>query len=406
MTNPAQSPRQNRPTGAPATPRSTRWPSGRRVVFWMHLIAGLVASLFIAVMSLTGIAIAFETEILAYLDRDVARVEQPAGSAPLAIDALLEQTRAAHAGFENASLNVPGAPDRAYRLSARGGKSLYINPYTGDATPPPSAAAHEVLHLLEEVHMALGLEGESEAIGRLIQGSANLAFTFLCISGLVLWFPRKWTRKTLRPLMTLVQTKTRRARDFNLHSVFGFWSVLFLLVISASAVTFSFNWAHELVFRIAGEEAPKGRGFGMLLVPPKPVPAPSEGEARLSLETVRERVANAFPGHNALMFSLAPRAADAPERPVDVHVLMPDLFATRGRVLVQVDPYRGTLLSNVAFADRPPGLRARVWLRFLHTGEAFGLPGKVLATLATLASLVLVYTGITLTLRRRLGWRP
>ncbi len=392
------------PPGRGLRPVRPRWPGIRRTLFWAHLGAGLVASLFIAVMSVTGILIAFEAELLAYLDRAVRHVEQPAGQAPQTIDVLLTQVRTVHAGFEAGSLSVPSAPDEAYRLSTRGGKALYIDPYTGQATPPPSAGAHHVLHVMEEIHTSLALEGDAEPIGKFILGSANLAFVFLCVSGLVLWFPRKWTRRALRPLLTLIETRSPRARDFNLHAVFGFWSLLVLLVVAGSAVTFSFAWAHELVFALVDEEAPPQRGFAMLLVPPRPVPPPVEGAAPLSLQEVHRRISEAYPGHQSIMFSLASPAAAAAERPLDVHVFMPDLFATRGRVMVQVDPYRGTILSSVAFGDRPPGLRARVWLRFLHTGEAFGLLGKLIATLATAASLVLVSTGVTLTLRRRLGW--
>lgn len=81
-------------------------------------------------------------------------------------------------------------------------------------------------------------------------------------------------------------------------------------------------------------------------------------------------------------------------------VFTPAPFATAGRVQLYLDPFRGDVLRQVAFADRSPGLRARVWMRFLHTGEAFGLPGKIIATLATAASLVLVYTGFALSWRR------
>jgi uncharacterized iron-regulated membrane protein len=39
-------------------------------------------------------------------------------------------------------------------------------------------------------------------------------------------------------------------------------------------------------------------------------------------------------------------------------------------------------------------------LRFAHTGEVLGLTGQTLAGLVSLASVVLVYTGIALALRR------
>lgn len=46
------------------------------------------------------------------------------------------------------------------------------------------------------------------------------------------------------------------------------------------------------------------------------------------------------------------------------------------------------------------GRRLRMYARFLHTGELFGLIGQTVAALCTLASLILVWTGFALAFRR------
>jgi uncharacterized iron-regulated membrane protein len=57
------------------------------------------------------------------------------------------------------------------------------------------------------------------------------------------------------------------------------------------------------------------------------------------------------------------------------------------------------------FSDLDAGRRARTWARWLHTGEALGNAGQTVAGLASLAGVMLVYTGITLSIRRYLAWR-
>jgi uncharacterized iron-regulated membrane protein len=47
-----------------------------------------------------------------------------------------------------------------------------------------------------------------------------------------------------------------------------------------------------------------------------------------------------------------------------------------------------------------PGQRARVWFRFAHTGEQYGIVGQTLAGLASLAACFLAYTGLALAWRR------
>ena len=47
-----------------------------------------------------------------------------------------------------------------------------------------------------------------------------------------------------------------------------------------------------------------------------------------------------------------------------------------------------------------PGRRARTWMRFIHTGEVYGIVGQTVAGLASLAAVFLVYTGLALAFRR------
>ena len=41
-----------------------------------------------------------------------------------------------------------------------------------------------------------------------------------------------------------------------------------------------------------------------------------------------------------------------------------------------------------------------MWLRFLHTGEALGWPGQLVAGIASLGGVMLVWTGLALAVRR------
>ncbi len=385
----------------------------RKVIFWIHLIAGVLVGVPVVIMSATGIAIAFEAEILDYIDRDQLAVQVPSGGSRKPLAELTAGALRQHPEFTPTLFVVPRDARSAYVFRAGREGLLYVDPYTGVASVPQSTGAHDVLHELESWHRTLGLEGERQAAGKLLNGVANLALLLLCVTGLYLWFPRKWTKTALRPVLVFVRTKGSKARDFNWHHVFGFWGLPVLSVVVASAVVFSFEWAHRLVFTLAGEEAPAARGPGMLSVPTVGVPVPSEGMTLLTHDQVLARVAPLFPDHEAILFEAhapAPESVDgtathAAVAPMPVVVMIPDIFSTHGRVPLQVDPYRGTVLSTTRFADYSPGIQARVWLRFLHTGDVFGMVGKSIATLATFGSLVLVYTGIALTFRRFVAWR-
>jgi hypothetical protein len=57
------------------------------------------------------------------------------------------------------------------------------------------------------------------------------------------------------------------------------------------------------------------------------------------------------------------------------------------------------------FSALSTGRQWRSYLRFAHTGEVAGLAGQTIAGLASLGGAVLVYTGISLAVRRLWAWR-
>jgi uncharacterized iron-regulated membrane protein len=67
---------------------------------------------------------------------------------------------------------------------------------------------------------------------------------------------------------------------------------------------------------------------------------------------------------------------------------------------LQIDPYTGVILRKEAFSDYSSGRKFRALNLALHTGEVVGLPGQILAFLASVSGLILVYTGFALSWRR------
>lgn len=60
----------------------------------------------------------------------------------------------------------------------------------------------------------------------------------------------------------------------------------------------------------------------------------------------------------------------------------------------------GAVLRTSRFAEASLGQRLRAFARFGHTGEYGGWPGQAIATLASFGACVLVYSGLSLSLRR------
>ena len=72
---------------------------------------------------------------------------------------------------------------------------------------------------------------------------------------------------------------------------------------------------------------------------------------------------------------------------------------------LQLDRVTGETKKWEPFEAQSKGRQWRSWMRFVHTGEYYGLVGQTIACLVTAGSVVLVYTGLALTWRRFRAWR-
>jgi len=392
----------------------------RQLFFWTHLVAGIAASLVIAIMSITGVALTFQPQMEDSLSRAERRLDAaPTPAERLPLEALVEAARKQHPDLAFNSLSVFPEEDAAVLLQAGRRGGVWVHPVTAETWEANATGGHKTLRWLVGLHRWLALEGGGRTIGKALTGASNLAFLWLAVSGIVLWFPRRWTKQALRSVAWFRGGLKGKARDFNWHNAIGLWTSLVLVVVIASGVVISYGWASNLVYRVVGEEPPaRGpRGGGG---PKVEVPAPAQGATALPLATLVEHAAKSGREWERLSISLPPApggergkrggrggsgkggpdgGATTP-RPVAVTLRAAGETPVNANHQLQLDPFTGAVLQATAPSDASAGRRLRSWLRFLHTGEALGLFGQILAGLASLGAVVLVWTGLALSWRR------
>ena len=406
----------------------------RSVLFWLHLVAGLAAGLVIGVMSFTGVVIAFEHDIVEWAERDVRRVPAPpADAVTLPLDQLIARAVEAAGGEARPSgVTISSDPRDAVAVSlGRETGTRYVNPYTGQVAPLVTTRTHDFMHLMIDWHRWLALSGEQRATGRAITGAANLAFLVLALSGLWLWWPRALRWRALKPALWFTGARGK-ARDWNWHNVYGFWSLPVLVVLIVTAAVISYPWASDLVYRAVGETPPGSAGFQPASVPAFQPPTPDA--PRLTYAEAFAALAAAHPAWTTITLREGlPRRRGAPApgnagfqpasgsdpatprrdgtgqglgrarvsvQPYSATIRADDGTPSFASTQVVLNPYTAEAITTTGYADLTLGRKLRTWMRFLHTGEALGWPGQLAAALASLAGCVLVYTGFALSWRR------
>jgi uncharacterized iron-regulated membrane protein len=371
----------------------------RRIFFWCHLFAGVVAAVIIFIMSVTGVLLTYERQIISWADTRSYQVSRPApDAARLPIEALLDKALRTLPAAPTAVIiyNDTAAP---VAISFPGGRRLFVDPYTGEPFGEGSPRVRVFFRVVTDWHRWLAASGENRATGRAVTGAANLFFLFLVVSGFYLWWPRKWTRRALRSVTWIRRGQGGQARDFNWHNVIGFWSALPLFVVVLSGVVISYAWASNLVFKLVGEEPPAQLQRG----------GPPAGSSQQA-----GGAAAAFEGLDALLVRAERQVEDwrsinmqVPARqdaPVSFSIDRGNGGQPHLRSQLTLVRPSGEVLRWELSSNNSTGRRLRAWLRFAHTGEVYGIIGQTIAGLASLGGAFLVFTGLSLTCRRFSSW--
>jgi len=372
----------------------------RRFVFWMHLVAGVSAGLVVLMMSITGVMLAYEKQIIRWAE-GVSAPPPSQRSQQLPLEDLVARAATVYPDVTPGTITVRrevGAPVEV-NFGQKG--SVFVHAYTGDVLGTGSARTRAFFRSVMEWHRWVALTDARRAMGKTITGVSNLVFLFIVVSGFYLWWPRAWTWAQFRQVLWFRTGLPSKARDFNWHHVIGYWSLVPLAVIVWSGVVIGYPWASDLTFRMAGETPPRPGQAG----PARPGDA-STGRADAPvaaqpLVVLLARAAAQRPDWRLLSARL-PGGSDA--------VLQVTIDTGTGaqpqkKGTLQLDRETGAIRKWEPFEAQSQGRQWRSWLRFVHTGEYYGLAGQTVAGLVTAGTGVLVWTGLALSWRRFRSWR-
>ena len=427
----------------------------RKLIFWPHLLAGLLAGLVILVMSVTGVLLTYERQLIVWADSHFQSTSTERYPQRADVAVVLQQLMAAHPDVQPATVTFARDPKKPITIAA-GQRTFFADAYTGALLGESTGTMRKAMSDLRSWHRWLAVDGDGRTTARAVTGWSNLLFAFIVLSGMYLWLPKAWTWIQFRVVLLFNGKVRGKARDFNWHNVIGIWSAVPLFIVVVSAVPISFPWANAAVYKAMGEPVPAGRGGGggergrgegpvrRSLGEGGPRAAGREGDAgerrrqggpgreeRAQGGAGRERGtraeaegggrrgggADAPPDVERLgrLLSLAEQQEPAwrtialrlpanSAAPVSFNIDRGDGGQPHLRSTLTLVRATGAIDTYETFAAQTPARRLRSILRFAHTGEVLGIPGQTIAGLVTAGSVVLVWTGIALSLRRFRAW--
>jgi len=337
----------------------------RRAIFQIHLWVGVLAGVYIFIVSLTGAALVFRIDMQRALYPDLFT---PRARGPLADPVtVMESVSRAYSDHKLSGVDAPTSARPTYLAYVTRGTdflTVLIDPVSAEVLGElPDRTA---IRALQDLHFNLML-GRS---GRAINGIGAACTLVMVVTGAWLW----WTSR-----------RNWRRAAWELHRTAGVWSAVFIAMWAMTGLSFGFPREFRSAVSVLSP-------ISMGRAPQSPAPETSDTRARPSW---REQIATA--------------RGLAPGRPVARVVLPFDdrsaflvMFATAsptpaGSALsaVYLDQFTGQILEAPQAAPSA-GDRIMSWLVPIHVGD-FGSRGlKALWFIMGLAPPVLCVTGLTI----------
>lgn len=361
----------------------------------IHLWLGLTSGLVVFIVAITGCIYAFQKEISEFLYPEryfVATVPDDRTTVPLSeMKATAQKALSEDVDF----MITYKDPERNWIFSSYEGgdknglwytdeikhfKVASIDPYTGELTAVVDYK-YEFFNVIKYLHWSLLL---SSKYGQPIVGVATLIFVVMLITGLILWWPKKWN-KTHRDMRFKVKWKASFKRtNYDMHNVFGFYAMTVALLISLTGLVWAFKWFQTTVYVVSS----------LSVTPPERLEVKSEKPDTVLFTDVKP-LDKAFATAWQMMPDVDRIGVDM-EAEEDAPI---ECYAYRGKEVyydrdqLVFDRYTGEYVARRDRKEWNNGEKLISMNYDLHVGAALGLPSKILAFLASLIAASLPITG-------------
>ena len=349
----------------------------RRALFQVHMWLGLIAGLYVLVVSVSGAALVFRIDMQRAMHPDLFT---PTGGPLAEPAAVMESVRRAFPDGRVSGVDAPTTVRPTYlAYVVRGDSFLTILVDPASTRVLGELPEDSLVRAVQELHFDL-LGGRS---GRVANGIGAAALLLLCLTGLVIWWPglANWPRG-----LTLDFSRSWRRINWDLHSAVGFWAAALVALWAVTGVYFAFpsqfRAAVNALSPVTVTRAPSSDAAA-----PRPAVPPTW---RALIERARATV----PAHHVARVVVAGNERDA------FLVMFSDTAPTpaAGANLqsVYLDQFSGAVLDGPPAQRRSAGDVVMAWMAPLHVGNFGGTGVRVAWLVLGLAPALLFMTGFTM----------
>jgi len=358
----------------------------REIWVRLHLVLALSVGLVFVLAGLTGSVLVFYVEIDRWLNPQLVVESGVVGNVGprQSHETVFRAIRAAHPNRDGSwRLEMPMADDapvtaRYYRPVetahlAFAPLMVSVDPFSLQVRAS-RLWGDTAMTWLYDLHYALLLDRD----GRTVLGVTGIALMLSLASGMYLWWPRAGR---YAGALTFKRRAGSARRTYDLHKLGGIYGAVVLAVVVGSGVLLELsNWVNPLIDRASP-----------LFRTPAVQSQRNADAPRLAVDdAVRVALMN-FPGASLRWIE----TPDGPAGTYRINLRAGDEPGVRfPRTNVWIDQYSGEVLAIRDRQFNSAGDTLLDWLHPLHSGEAFGMAGRIVVAISGLLPLLLFVTGV------------
>ncbi|EOG6896831.1 PepSY-associated TM helix domain-containing protein, partial [Flavobacterium psychrophilum] len=218
-------------------------------------------------------------------------------------------------------------------------------------------------------------------IGEPIVAYSTLIFVFMLITGIILWWPKNKAAAKQRFWFRWKDTTKFKRKNYDVHNILDFYTMFITLILALTGMIFSIQWFQATVYVIASQS----------ITPPEQIEKLSD-TTLVSLKQPLDIALNSakikIPDANRYSLILPKKRSDV--------ILISGIRGEEAHYnsdKIQFDQYSGKQLHRSNYENKNNGEKLITMNYDIHTGIILGLPGKILAFLASLVAASLPITG-------------
>jgi uncharacterized iron-regulated membrane protein len=340
----------------------------------LHRWVGLTLGLILVMCGLTGSYLAFYMEIE---KATIAPLQLSEGKQPKSLEAVYQALAKVGSPDEGRwSIELPpdgGVITSRYSARGSGNRMVSLDPITLEVVR--DVRWGETLSTwIYELHYRL-LMGRD---GAPVMGTIGVGVLIMLIAGIVLWWR---SGKTARSRLTFARTGPAERKIFDLHRLLGVGSAMLLIVSVGTAALMSFpNFVRPVLTSFSPSERT-----------PNPESGPPDGRQRLPVDQAIFLARQALPGIDI-------RWVQVPGKETAPYAVR---FWEQGepgrrfpRSYIWLDQYDGRILAVQHGSQGTATDRILALFYPLHSGEAFGLFGRIIVAVLGFVPAILFITGL------------